>query len=196
MIDEHRMQQLLDKQAIYELMCRYCRGVDRMDKELTLSCFWPGAIDIHVGAHGMYRGSVEEFLDAEWESWKVFTASQHHLCNHLCEVDGDQALAETYQFSLYWKEPGDDPKHNWLNSNRYIDRFERQNGEWRIIHRELYRNFSVIIQPVNFPSAANGWPMPSQDRNDPAYRTLKKFTVQGRSNNRQESNETVKPLTN
>ena len=44
MIDERRLQLLLDKQDIYELMCRYCRGVDRMDKELTLSCFWPGAI--------------------------------------------------------------------------------------------------------------------------------------------------------
>ena len=171
-IDERRLQQLLDKQDIYELMCRYCRGVDRMDKELTLSCFWPGAIDVHVGKNGVYHGTVEEFLDAEWQSWKVFTASQHHLCNHLCEVEGDQALAETYQFSLYWKAPGDDPALNWCNSNRYIDRFKRRNSEWRIIRRELYRNFSFAIQPVGFPTPESGWPMLPQDRNDPAYRTL------------------------
>ena len=173
MIDERRLQLLLDKQDIYELMCRYCRGVDRMDKELTLSCFWPGAIDVHVGKNGVYHGTVEEFLDAEWESWKVFTASQHHLCNHLCEVDGDQALAETYQFSLYWRAPGDDPMLNMFNSNRYIDQFERRDGEWRISRRELYRNFSFGIQPQGFPTKENGWPMLSQDRDDPAYRTLK-----------------------
>ena len=172
--DERRLQQLLDKQDIYELMCRYCRGVDRMDKDLTLSCFWPGAIDVHVGKNGVYHGTVEEFLDAEWESWKVFTASQHHLCNHLCEVEGDKALAETYQFSLYWKAPGDDPALNWYNSNRYIDRFERRDGQWRIVHRELYRSFSFAIRPVGFPTPENGWPMLSQDRSDPAYRTLKR----------------------
>lgn len=170
---EKQLQALFDKQEIYELMCRYCRGVDRLDKELTLSCFWPGAIDVHVGKNGMYHGTVEEFLEAEWESWKVFTASQHHLCNHLCEVEGDEALAETYQFSFYWAKPGDDPNLNVVNSNRYIDRFERRNSEWRIIHRELYRNFSYSIKPVGFPSAEKGWPISSQDRDDPAFRTLK-----------------------
>jgi hypothetical protein len=91
----------------------------------------------------------------------------------LCEVEGDDALAETYQFSFYWATPGDDPNLNVLNSNRYIDRFERRNGEWRIIHRELYRNFSYSIKPVAFPTKDNGWPMNSQSREDPAYRTLR-----------------------
>ena len=172
MIQDKRLTALLDKQDIYELMCRYCRGVDRMDKDLTLSCFWPGAIDVHVGRNGVYHGSVEEFLEAEWESWKVFTGSQHHLCNHLCEVDGDQAIAETYQFSLYWAAPGDDPALNVLNSNRYLDRFEKRDGEWRIMRRELFRNFSFSIRPVAFPTSENGWPMQSRDRNDPAYRTI------------------------
>ena len=174
MIDERRVQQLLDKQDIYELMCRYCRGVDRMDKELTLSCFWPGAIDVHVGKGGrLHTGTAEAFFDHEWEGFKEFTASQHYLCNMLIEVDGDQALAETYQFSFYWKAPGDDPALNWQNCNRYHDRFEKRDGEWRILRREFYRNFSVPIVPTGFPNAENGWPALSQSHDDPAYRTLR-----------------------
>lgn len=174
MIGEKKLEELLDKQEIYELLCRYCRGVDRLDKELVLSCFHPGAIDVHVGKNGVYTGTIEEFLDAEWESWKVFRGSQHHLCNHLCEVDGDTALAETYQFSFYWADPGDDQNLNMINSNRYIDRFERRDGVWKISHRELYRNFvRKETRPYVYPTAENGWPMHSQDRNDPAYRTLK-----------------------
>jgi hypothetical protein len=170
MIDEKRLQILLDKQEIYELLCRYCRGVDRMDKELVMSCFWPGATDIHLGKYGdLYTGTAEEFFDAEWEGFKEFTASQHYICNHLCEVDGDHAFSETYQFSFYWKMPGYEPTRNVQNSNRYIDRFERRDGEWRISHRQFIRNFNFPIQPRGFPSADNGWPGLVQSREDPAY---------------------------
>jgi hypothetical protein len=95
MATEKRLQILLDKQEIYKLMCRYCRGCDRLDKGLVLSCFWPGAIDIHIGKGGkIYTGKAEEFFEGEWEGFKEFTTSQPYLCNHLCEVDGEQALAE------------------------------------------------------------------------------------------------------
>jgi hypothetical protein len=173
MIDEARLQKLIDKQDIYEMMCRYARGVDRMDKELVLSCFWPEATAVYPSSMtSVFKGSFLEFLDSQWEAWKVYTAQQHHLCNHLCEVDGDRAKAETYQFSFYWAEPGNDPDLNLLNSNRYIDRYERRNGEWRVIHRELIRNFCFTIAPKGFGSVDNGWPMLSQSREDPAYRPL------------------------
>uniref|UniRef100_B0T6L6 SnoaL-like domain-containing protein n=1 Tax=Caulobacter sp. (strain K31) TaxID=366602 RepID=B0T6L6_CAUSK len=174
MIDEKRLQLLIDKSDIHDMMCRYARGVDRMDKDLVLTCFWPEATCVYPSSlTTVFKGRFIDFLEASWESWKVYTAQQHHLCNHLCEVDGDQALAETYQFSFYWAEPGDDPTLNLLNSNRYIDRYERRNGEWRVIHRELIRNFSFSIAPQGFASVENGWPRLSQSRDDPGYRTLK-----------------------
>jgi len=81
---EQQLQVLLDKQEIYELLCRYCRGCDRLDKELILSCFHPGAIDVHVGrTAGVHYGTIEEFLEKEFEGWKRFEGSQHHIMNHL-----------------------------------------------------------------------------------------------------------------
>jgi SnoaL-like domain len=174
MIDGTRLQLLIDKQDIYELMCRYARGVDRFDKELVRSVFWPEATAVFpLSADAVFKGLYRDYLEIDVESWKPYTAQQHYLCNHLSEIDGDQALAETYQFSFYWKMPGDDPKLNSQNSGRYIDRYERRNSEWRVIHREFIRNFSFSIAPKGFGSIENGWPLAYQSRDDPAYCTLK-----------------------
>ncbi len=50
------LQELLSKQAIYELQCRYCRGIDRMDQALVRSCYHPDATD----EHGSFSGGVED----------------------------------------------------------------------------------------------------------------------------------------
>jgi SnoaL-like domain len=176
-LDEAAVQVLLDKQAIYDLMCRYCRAVDRLDKELLLSCFWPGAIDVHLGKGGqLYTGTVEEYFDAEWDGFKDYTVEQHYLCNMLIEVDGYYAVAETYQFSLHVQAPGDDPEKNRVHSNRYHDVFERRNNEWRILRRDFQRNFAFPIHAIGFATAENGWPAPLRNRDDLAYRTVADFT--------------------
>jgi len=173
MIDEERIQLLIDKQDIYELTCRYTRGVDRFDKELVQSCFWSDATTVFpLSADSAFKGKYSDYLEIDVETWKPYTAQQHYLCNHLSEIAGDHALGETYQFSFYWKIPGNDPKLNSETSGRYIDRYERRNGEWWIIHREFIRNFSFSVAPEGFGSTENGWPLSSQSRNDPAYRTL------------------------
>src|SRR4051812_19826041 len=40
---ESELRVLLDKQALYELLIRYARGVDRNDKAMVLACFHPDA---------------------------------------------------------------------------------------------------------------------------------------------------------
>ena len=52
------LQRLLDKQEIYEVLCRYCRGIDRLDEPLVRSCYHPDAVD----NHGLYNGSVDHFV--------------------------------------------------------------------------------------------------------------------------------------
>jgi hypothetical protein len=52
-VNETAMQELLDKQAIYEVVLRYCRAVDRMDMDLLLSCYHEDGIDHHTGFSGV-----------------------------------------------------------------------------------------------------------------------------------------------
>mgnify|MGYP001347032314 CR=1 FL=1 len=42
---DQAIQTLLDKQAIYELSCRYMRGLDRLDADALVSVFWEDAPD-------------------------------------------------------------------------------------------------------------------------------------------------------
>src|SRR3546814_11593208 len=44
---ETMVRELYDKQKIREVVTRYCRGVDRMDRDLFLSAYHPDAIDDH-----------------------------------------------------------------------------------------------------------------------------------------------------
>ena len=53
----NRFEILLDKQAITEVMHRYCRGLDRFDIELLRGVFWPDGQDFH----GAFDGSASDF---------------------------------------------------------------------------------------------------------------------------------------
>src|SRR5262245_17777267 len=52
-VDAPAVRVLLDKQAIQEVLARYCRGVDRADLELLRSVYHPDAID----NHGTFNGN-------------------------------------------------------------------------------------------------------------------------------------------
>ena len=43
-MEDKVLEALLDKQAITEVIYRYCRGIDRFDFELVKSCFHADAI--------------------------------------------------------------------------------------------------------------------------------------------------------
>jgi hypothetical protein len=125
------LQSLADKQAIYEVVLRYCRGIDRLDMALVRSAFHPDAIDNHVG----YAGPVEGFIAFVEPSLHGFTGSMHILCNHLVEIDGDVAASETYALGVHWGEPADKAVQNFTMGFRYVDHMTRRNGVWAIQER-------------------------------------------------------------
>ena len=56
---EQRLRALVDRQAIHDVILRYCRGVDRMDRELLLAAYHSDAID----DHGLFVGGPAAFAD-------------------------------------------------------------------------------------------------------------------------------------
>ena len=74
-------------------MHRYCRGVDRFDREMVLSVYHPDAID----DHGVFVGRPEAFVDWAFAYHARHQQATHHIVtNHTCELDGDTAHTETY----------------------------------------------------------------------------------------------------
>lgn len=142
---------LLDKQAIYEALCIYARGVDRGDWELVRSTYHPDAQDDHVD----FRGGVDELIGWLEERFRGVESSSHFLGNCHIEFAGrDRALVETYFVSSRLrtgagensKMPGPDGAVCRQSWGRYVDLFERRGGRWRVFSRKV-----VIEQRFNTP---------------------------------------------
>lgn len=127
---QDRLQALLDKQDIYELSCRYMRGLDRLDRPLLLSLF----VEDGWCDYGFSRGAPEQFIDFALDALAGHAANQHMLGNVLIDLDGDEAYGEVY-FQAYHKIPGEDGYTDMIIAGRYLDRYERRQGAWKFAYR-------------------------------------------------------------
>ncbi len=164
---EAMVQELHDGQAIRDCLVRYCRGVDRLDRELIVSCYHEDAVD----DHGLFVGSPTGFAD-----WviplhaKAQHTTQHIITNHTCELDGDVAHAETYWMFAGMNTQG---PPLMISGGRYIDRFERRGGKWAIALRKCVSDWRGVPGEGFLPPAAreamNSGARTTRDKSDPSY---------------------------
>jgi 3-phenylpropionate/cinnamic acid dioxygenase small subunit len=129
-----RVQELLDKQEIQEVVYRFARGVDRHDWDLVRSCYHDGALD----NHGPFKGPVEEYVPWVADALpQLAEMTMHFIGNVLVEVDGDSAQSEAYVIGYHRYRRDDGSRWDWLGGGRYVDHFERRDGAWRIAERVL-----------------------------------------------------------
>lgn len=157
-----RLAALIDHHEIEQCLLRYCRGMDRYDAELVHSAFHPDARDDHGARIGSAHGLVDWANGVHSEA---FTGIQHYIMNTTIELDGDTAHAETYYMLAAVKE-GTGEAH--LGGGRYVDRFERRGGDWRIADRIVTHEWmnNAASQEVMAELSVS----PAQDRSDPSYR--------------------------
>ncbi|MDF1604721.1 nuclear transport factor 2 family protein [Nocardioides sp. YIM 152315] len=155
------VHELLDKQAIREVVLRYCRGIDRLDLDLVRSAYHPDGIDHHTG----FDGTVDEFVAWVGPALRRFDGTMHLVGNHLAEVVGDRAVAETYGTAVHWGPPADDPRRNFTSGFRYVDHLERRAGTWGIVERFAVREWTHDDSAVRREREAPG-PSCSRDGDD------------------------------
>ena len=127
---DDKIATLLAKQEIYELACRYSRGLDRLDRELLLSVF-------HADGwceYGFSNGAPEEFVDFAIGALQSHEANQHMVGNVLIDVVGDEAYGEVY-FNAYHKIKGEEGFEDVIIAGRYLDRYECRDGIWKMAYR-------------------------------------------------------------
>jgi hypothetical protein len=126
------LELLLDKAELQELAVRYGRAVDRGDRGLLLSLYHDDAID-HHGSD--FRGSPVEFADYVKGTAANLEVSAHYMLNASYAIEGDVADGEIYFIAYHRTRP---PASNEIIvSGRYLDRYERRAGVWKIAHRHL-----------------------------------------------------------
>lgn len=180
---ETRWREMLDKDEILQVMLRYARGVDRGDMDLIRDCYHPDAYDDHVE----YKGDVDGLISWLSERFASVDNSTHFIGNCLVEfADPDTALVETYYNSRRirasseadWQRDGTQPHEQVCRQSwgRYIDRFERRDGRWRVAHRVvvLESRFTMTVRDSE-RDAASTWG--TRDQTDPLYVERNKLKI-------------------
>lgn len=131
-MSDSALQMLLDKQALHEIAMRYSRAIDRRDAALLATVYHEDAHDEHGT---FFDGPANEFIANLEKTMSVFEVTQHQISNASYRLDGDKAEGELY-FTAYHRTVPPEPKHVTVRG-RYLDRYEKRNGEWRITYRRL-----------------------------------------------------------
>ena len=163
---EARLLELLDKQDIDECLLRYTRGMDRFDKELVLSAYHPDAID----HHGAFCGSPTEFWEYYRDWHQTYNLAHHHsISNTSIELDGDTAHTETY----WLFESVNVDESTSLHGGRYVDRFEKRKGQWKIAARACIIEWHGKLGDIEIDAASEAdYNQPGigrRDRQDRSY---------------------------
>jgi 3-phenylpropionate/cinnamic acid dioxygenase small subunit len=168
---DSKLEALLARQEIHDVLVRYCAGIDRGDLKLILSAFHEDARDNHTGVE---ETAVERFTRTVVEGASMWTS--HNLSNILIEVDGSSANAQSC-FTAWHRFDIQKITHDWVIAGRYLDRFERRNGDWRIFHRTvLYdceRYDEVAARPDGHPALLDHALRGSRSRNDYFYQLFR-----------------------
>jgi len=165
-LQQEKLNELLDRQEIHDCLVAFSRGMDRFDRALYLSAFHD---DAEVAA-GPFVGNAADCYD--WAApmhEQAQTATHHSLLNVSYDINGETAHTETYyQFVARNRD-----NSNWIAGGRYIDRFEKRNGSWKIALRTNIIEWSGELPSMPLPFSdvpdilANG--AASRDTNDPSY---------------------------
>ena len=126
---ESALDHLLSKQEIHDVLCNYCRGLDRMDKELAYSVWHKNGTALY---HDMYDGTGHGFVDWVWEAHAVMARHSHQITNSLIRLQGESAESETYVTVALWTKPDrEGAQQEIIGRGRYLDRNDVRHGEVR-----------------------------------------------------------------
>jgi len=181
--NDYSPERIADRLQIQDGIHRWCRAVDRLDEAGMRAVFHPDATDMH----GAFNGDVEGLVGWIRSRHAGIPFSMHAVSNILIEFAGpDLALVETYvrttqRYPAEARQALDqlaggragegEGAMDLLTCSRYVDRFERRGGEWKIAARTLVADWKQFVpvpqaQPAPPPSQEVG----RRDQDDFIYR--------------------------
>ena len=170
------LEELLAKQAITEVLHRYCRGVDRLDEDLVRDIYHDDAFD----DHGYWSGRGHDFAPFVVNRLRQENAwTTHSITNALIEVRGDVAISES-QVMVHLKRRNGGPVIVDVMGARYVDRFSKRNGVWKIDERTVVLDWHKVEnwagQEAQIPLEL--FTTGKRERTDAAHITHQKLTLQ------------------
>jgi hypothetical protein len=134
------------RQQISEVLHRYARGADRVDEAAMRSCFHADS----THQHGSFKGTSQDFVTNAMKIVSGLKSCTHMITNVSIDIVGDKAVSECYFLAHHrrTKKTGDG-EQDWFLKGRYVDRFEKRDGLWKITHRRGLHDFSRTFEPAD-----------------------------------------------
>jgi hypothetical protein len=150
---------------IRQVLERYCRAIDRRDRSLLESVYWPEATD----DHGIFRGPAAEFIEVVFVGLAQFESTLHVIAQSNIECSDNLAVADTYFIAGHRtvKQSGVGFLTGW---GRYVDKLEKRRAEWRILERVcVIEHFAQETDIANGPMPIEVFKRGKLDRSDLSY---------------------------
>jgi hypothetical protein len=125
------VRELLAKQAITEVLHRYCHALDRFDRPMASAVWHAGGTADYAG---IFEGTGEGFLDWVWPVHESMERTSHQVTNILVDVDLDAGTATSHTYVTVALRTATDGV-DIVDRGRYLDRWSRRDGVWAIDHR-------------------------------------------------------------
>jgi ketosteroid isomerase-like protein len=176
---DRSIKELLEKQAITELVYAYSRAVDRRDFDWIERLYTEDGIDDHAG---LYAGPAKGFVAWLRGALETVDATSHQVHNLMIAVEGRYAEGEVYLTALNRLPKEDGGFEELVQGLRYLDRYRKDEGRWLFEHRivvcdwaELRPAFWDLTHPL-----LSGKRFGRADRDDPSHGTLRSPFFVGR----------------
>jgi SnoaL-like protein len=159
------LEGLAARQAITDLIYRYCRAMDRLDVALG-SSIWHADGIADYGAD-FYQGNGRGVIEHICAQHRQALHHSHQVANILIDLDGDRAGSEAYATATLRARRGEQLIQMTI-WGRYVDRWSRRNGRWGLDHRLAIRDFDEIREVTPLQNHLVG----RRDLSDPSYVAL------------------------
>lgn len=128
--DQEEWHNIVAHRRIHELICNYMRGLDRLMPDLVRAVFHDDA----TTDYGTYKGDRDGFVAFAMGFLKDHLSTHHMLGQCHIDVEGDVAFGEIY-FQAHHRTREGVVEKDFFVAGRYIDRYEKRGGIWKIAHR-------------------------------------------------------------
>jgi len=167
MTENNLLDELIAKESIRNVIYKYCRSMDRIDKEMGYEVFSP---ECQVDYGIWFKGTGYGFIDwvSDFHSSKIL-ATSHRVSNSMIQINGDKAGSETYVHVILRSKNNDGRLQEQAGYGRYIDEWALSGGEWKITQRKYVTDISDIRDITNDGGQTGDG---SRDKTDPSYSVL------------------------
>jgi hypothetical protein len=147
--DSERLDQVIAKSELAELVARYSSAIDSSDAKKARALYHDDAVDVHGGR----EYTADEFEAYLNQSIAELEKTAHYVVNSVFHVDGDHATGEIYKINYTRRRTGEEDF--W--GSRSFDSYDRREGVWKFTRRsiELTWAHSSTFDPATLPGPWN-----------------------------------------